>query len=277
MMGGERIPLVRDLAALDFCLAMTQYSATAPLFRIARDHPGFRAASMPGVLRRMEQTALAADYREVARKAAILQRLLDDAVSARLTFSTGHELGLDLRFRSAKADNGQCRAGAEHRIINLPSGEAFIVPYEGEREGEPSGTAGRIPVVYGAEQVEFEVSGNRIRKVHGDGAAAARMDAFFQEDPARANVAELGLGCNDRAVVAGAVLEDEKAGLHWAYGRSEHLGGVIGPDCFAAPANVVHQDIVYATGCPLGVRALVLTSGDGTETRVMQDNRYLVF
>ena len=30
------------------------------------------------------------------------------------------------------------------------------------------------------------------------------------------------------AEVTGCVLEDEKAGFHWAFGRSDHLGGVVG-------------------------------------------------
>lgn len=274
---GREVDLLETLSGVNLCVAMTEFSATAPLFRIAKEHPGFRAASMPGVLRRMEETALAADYREVARKAAILEDLLQQADSATIAFSTGEEVSLDLRFRTAEADNGQCRAGADHRIINLPSGESFIVPYEGEREGEPSLTRGRIPVAYGAEKVVFEIEENLIRRVSGDGEQARRMNAYFAEDPARANLAELGLGCNDRAVVKGTVLEDEKAGLHWAYGRSEHLGGVTDPDAFRSPENVVHQDIVYATGCPIGVARLDLVTDRGSATEVMRDNEYLVF
>src|SRR5690606_35600610 len=95
------------------------------------------------------------------------------------------------------------------------------------------------------DQAVLVVRQNRITEING-GAYAAKLRAHFDVDPARRNIAELGLGCNDAAVVQGSVLEDEKAGFHWAYGRSEHLGGTVGPDAFSDPAHVVHHDIVYA-------------------------------
>ena len=77
--------------------------------------------------------------------------------------------------------------------------------------------------------------------------------------------------------MTGNVLEDEKAGFHWAYGRSEHLGGVMGPGHFKSPATVVHHDIVYAAGCPIGIRSLALTYPDRSSEVIMRDNRYCIF
>ena len=55
-----------------------------------------------------------------------------------------HEVVLDLRHRRATASGGMMvepgNAG------NLPSGETYIVPYEGEVAGDPSRTAGLLPV-----------------------------------------------------------------------------------------------------------------------------------
>ena len=65
------------------------------------------------------------------------------------------------------------------------------------------------------------------------------MAEFFDADPARANIAEVAFGVNDMAEVTGCVLEDEKAGFHWAFGRSDHLGGVVGVDDFVSPADVL--------------------------------------
>ena len=273
-MDGQSVLLEPVLAGCTIVLALTQFSATAPLSKLVRRYPGLRVASMPGVLRVMEDTALAADYREVARKAHLLAGWLTPAESARLTFSTGDELLFDLRYRTAHADDGCCRRDKAFPLINLPSGEAFIVPYEGERENEPSRTAGRIPIQCGKEIFTLEVDANRIEAVHGDGPAARAFAAQLDEDPARRNIAELGLGCNDRAVVRGVVLEDEKAGLHWAYGRSEHLGGTVGPEAFRSPAHVVHQDIVYAPASPIGVRRLTLHYPDRPPITVIEDNTY---
>jgi leucyl aminopeptidase (aminopeptidase T) len=158
----------------------------------------------------------------------------------------------------------------------LPSGESFKVPYEGDREGEPSLTAGEIPVQEGDEVVVFRVEANRIVEVTGSGPAAERLGAYFGVDPARGNIAEFAMGCNPMAVVWGNVLEDEKAGFHWAYGRSEHLGGTVGPDEFLSPDTIVHEDIVYASDSPLQVTSLVLVSAEGKEREVIRGGEYLI-
>jgi len=77
------------------------------------------------------------------------------------------------------------------------------------------------------------------------------------------NIAEVAIGCNDKAVVTGNVLEDEKAGFHWAFGRSDHLGGIIGIHAFSAPDKVIHKDIVYAIGNPIVCSKLDFIFMDG--------------
>lgn len=272
-MEDHKVSLSAELARVDIALAFTRYSATAPLSTFAQKTGTLRVASLPGVLRRMEQTALAADYSEVARKADSLAERLRRAEAARVVFSTGHTMFFDLRFRTAHADNGRCRREQTPHLINLPSGEAYIVPYEGER-GEPSRTAGEIPVMLHGETVLLTVENNRIVQLNGQGPETDRLRGLFAADPARRNVAELGLGCNDCAVVSGVVLEDEKAGMHWAYGRSEHLGGTVGPSAFLDPSMVLHNDVVYAKDSPIGLRSLVLRYADQSEECIMENSAY---
>ena len=99
---------------------------------------------------------------------------------------------------------------------------------------------------------------------------------FFDLDPARANIAEVAFGVNDKAKVTGVVLEDEKAGFHWAFGRSDHLGGVVGVEDFAGPDTVVHQDIVYAKGNPIQVEQADVIHGDGRRVTVIADGEYVL-
>lgn len=274
---GDPMLLQTALEKATLALALTQYSATAPLSAWAMDHGDFRAASLPQVARRMEKTALAADYAEVARRCQILRDALAEAEMAYVTFSTGHKWQVDLRFRKAQMDDGQLPRGkGGFPIINLPSGESFQVPYEGEREGIASRTEGEIPVAFGTDQVLFQVEKNRIVTVSGDEPKAGELRSFFDVDPMRRNIAELALGCNSKAVVWGNVLEDEKAGFHWAYGRSEHLGGVVAPEDFSSPENIEHQDIVYAKDSPIQVASLVLLGDNGEEQEVIKDGDYLI-
>jgi hypothetical protein len=278
-MDGRAVRLEEILSDSNIVVALTEFSATAPLVEYTQRLPDLRVASMPGVTRSMEQSALAADYAEVARKAHVLKEKLDQAVGARVEFSTEHQMYFDLRFRDAHADDGQLRAhGGGARIINLPSGEAYIAPYEGEVEGEPSKTGGSIPLVLGGELVVARVEENHVLEVIGDGPQADEARAYLSLDQARGNVAELGLGCNDKALVTGRVLEDEKVmGMHWANGLSEHLGGTVGPDDFSDPRYAVHSDWVYPKGGSIEVSSLVLEYEDGRSEEILRDGEYTIF
>ncbi len=278
-MDGQQVRLEDILSEANIVVALTEYSATAPLIGFSQKLPNLRAASMPGVTKSMEQTALAADYSEVARKSHILAVKLDQAMGAKVEFSTGHQLYFDLRYRQAEADDGQLHADKKGiRLINLPSGEAFIAPYEGELEGQPSRTEGLIPVMVDDELVLFRVQENRIVEVIGDGPQAAQKRDYFAVDQARCNIAELGLGCNDKAVISGSVLEDEKVlGMHWAYGRSDHIGGTVGVADFSDPSHVVHHDTVYPKGDRIEIASLVLEYEKGTSEEIIKDGQYTIF
>jgi hypothetical protein len=277
VLGLTPVRLDETLQATTLALFLTEFSATAPLDRFSRRNDDFRAASMPGAEKRMERTALSADYREVARRCHVIADLVRGASALDVSFSTGHACRFDLRFRTPEVDDGSLpRHKPGDRVINLPSGETFVVPYEGERDGVASATAGEIPVRAGDELVVFTVVANRIVKVEGGGEAAKRYRELFAADPARANVAEVAFGCNEWAEVTGNVLEDEKAGFHWAYGRSDHLGGTVSPAAFVAPRTVLHQDIVYARGNPIQVAEAALVRPEGTVV-VLRDGRYVVF
>ena len=274
-LGDADVDLHRTLAESTLVVAMTQYSATAPLAHLADSLPDFRAASMPGVEERMERTALAADYAVVAARCRAIFDAMQGGELLDVTFSTGHRCWFDLRYRRPEMDDGSLPRGKDgDRIINLPSGETFVVPYEGEVDDVPSHTAGSIPMMDGDDLVLLHVVGNAIQVVEGDGVGAQRWAEYFAADPARANIAEVAFGVNDRAEITGVVLEDEKAGFHWAYGRSDHLGGVTGVAAFSAPEMVVHTDVVYAADSPIQVVDAVVAHPDGRRVAVISGGEY---
>jgi hypothetical protein len=275
MQAGALVVLEEIGARATLLLAMTEFSATAPLIGWAKRFPELRAASMPRVAPEMESTALAADYAQVARSCERVRERLAKAQSADIEFSNGDQFVLDFRFRVAEVDDGYLhRDTPPPRLINLPSGEAFIVPYEGEGDS-PSLTSGILPLPYENEIVRLRVNRNRVEEVLGDTAASQEMRDFLFADPARRNIAELGLGCNPKARVWGNVLEDEKAGPHIALGRSEHLGGVMGPDAFDEPRHVWHQDFVYARNSPIQIRTLTLVDAADHRELLFENGSYI--
>ena len=273
--GGLPVVLEEIGARTTLLLSMTEFSATAPLIGWAKRFPQLRAASMPRVAPEMESTALAADYAVVARSCDRLRQRLAAAEMAEIEFSSGDEFVFDFRFRTPEMDDGYLHRDAPvPRLINLPSGEAFTTAYEGERE-VPSLTSGVLPVPHEKEIVRLRVNRNRVEEVLGETAASRSLRDFLFADPGRCNVAELGLGCNPMARVWGNVLEDEKAGPHIALGRSEHLGGVTGPDAFNDPRHVWHEDFVYARQSPIQIRRLVLVNASGHRELLFENGSYV--
>ncbi|MCU0242465.1 MAG: hypothetical protein MUF51_08580 [Vicinamibacteria bacterium] len=261
-------------------LAPTEYSTTAPL-KVAAKRFGFRAATMPGFAPAMIP-ALRVDYTEVARRVDLLKARLDRAEAAELRLVADGEraftMHFDLRHRSAHASAG--RFPERGTAGNLPSGEAYIVPYEGER-GAPSATEGHLPVQIDDEIVVFEVRANRVVNVLGTGPAAETERDHLRREPAYGNMAELGLGvlADFGVTPVGEILLDEKLGLHVAFGRSEHFGGIVGPKDFSSPAAVIHLDRIYipATQPRITVASLTLLYPGGEREEVLRNGTYRTF
>ncbi|MGV8039937.1 MAG: hypothetical protein AB2L07_07640 [Thermoanaerobaculaceae bacterium] len=274
-----QVPLASVLESHPILIAPTEFSATAPLKVAARTLP-IRAATMPGFRADMIP-ALRLDYGEVNRRVGILKDLLDRATGADIVFAhPGGEarLHLDLRHRTAHASGGLLPTPGV--AGNLPSGEAYIVPYEGELAGDPSRTAGLLPVQLGAEVVVYRIAANRAVEVLPGGPEAAREAALLGREPAYGNLAELGLGVLAAFGIKpiGEVLLDEKLGLHIAFGRSDHFGGQVAPRHFSGPQAVVHIDRVYVPEVQPLVRVprVDLVTEDGLPVPLMRDGDYVV-
>jgi leucyl aminopeptidase (aminopeptidase T) len=252
-------------------IAMPEYSATAPLMCLSKKHVNLRAASMPAVTRGMELTALAADYAKVAAVCAELAPLFRKADSIEVLFSTGHICHFDIsNHTSVFIDNAILHPGAGRdadRVKNLPSGEVCTCP----NESKDSHTAGEIPAIIGGEMIVFVVKANQIIGVKGDGPIAETKRQEFAAEPALRNIAEVAIGCNDKAVVTGNALEDEKAGFHWAFGRSDFLGGKVSDQDFSSPEKVYHKDIVYAKGNPIVCNKLDFIFSNGARKTAITD------
>ncbi len=276
---GETVLLESMLRASSVVLAPTELSATAPLKNLAKQFD-FRGATLPGFSREMIP-ALALDYEKIHARVMQLTSRLDRATSARVCFQvegTQHVLLLDLRYRGAHASGGLMR---ENGIVaNLPSGEAYIVPYEGERSNDTSHTAGTLPVQFEDEIVLFRVEGNKAVEVTSSGKASELEREKLLAEPAYGNIAELGLGVLGEWGVnaVGSILLDEKLGLHIAFGRSEHFGGITAPTSFRNAKNVIHLDFVYVPSSQprIEVEDVVLMYTEGQSETIMVKGKYTV-
>ena len=267
------------LAKTQLVMAPTEYSTTAPLKMAGRNYP-FRAATMAGFSDKMIP-ALRLDYNEISRRVALITDKLTRAISAQVQFVVDQNrdcsISFDLRFR--KGHNSSGRFPTLGTAGNLPSGEAYIVPYEGENE--PTKTAGTIPVQFGQEIVFYQIEANRAVRVEGEGEARKREAERIIKEPAYANIAELGFGVlGDFGILPiGEVLLDEKLGFHIAFGRSDHFGGIVGPAQFSSPQAVVHIDRIYIpeTQPRVLVKSVSLEYEDQSVEKIILDGKYTIF
>ncbi len=275
-MSGREVKLASIIKTSSIVIILSEFSATAPLKAFAKASAKLRGASMPEAAKFMEQTSLSADYSIIQERCRQMAPMFEKAIGAEVEFSTGHSCYFDIsKNNPVHRSDGYLHpevAGSMAAVCNLPTGEVYIVP----KEEADSKTSGELPQKMDNELVVYIVKHNKIVDVKGKGTKAKEIKQKFQNDDAWRNIAEFAIGCNDKAKVCGNVLEDEKAGFHWAYGRSDHFGGLIGVKDFISPNNVVHQDVVYAKDCPITCHKLELVFPDNSKKLLIKDGDLLL-
>jgi leucyl aminopeptidase (aminopeptidase T) len=233
-MDGNEPPktIAAALAASDVFIAPTTRSLSHTTARKRASDAGARGATMPGVTEDMLARVMAIDFELMAARSQKVAALLDGADTARVMCPLGSDLTLDLSGRHGIADDGNLTAPGA--FGNLPCGEGFIAPLSGE---------GRIvaaslgPLGVSPEPATLTVTDGKIVSAEG-GLGPEWIKLLEAHGEAGRNLAELGVGTNDKAQLTGLVLEDEKilGTIHVAFGASAGIGGTV-----AVP---IHLDVV---------------------------------
>lgn len=264
---GRELSLARDVYPnYNLILCISTFSATAPLTAFAKRF-GFRGATLHGLNEIILRTGLAVDYEEVSRQAEKLRLSVTRADWFEIDFEVaGRTMTLRLLTdrQEAQKSHGLCR-GEEPDVANLPAGEVYFVP---------TGAEGEFPMRYEDGTLALmQVAGGRIQKatlLRGSEAVVAEHNARLQSDPVTGELGELGFGTQDLPP-SGRDIQDEKVlgTLHVATGRSDHLGGHLTPDKFAAARNATHDDILFAPHKTPEIRVVEARMQRGGQTTVL--------
>jgi leucyl aminopeptidase (aminopeptidase T) len=145
---------------------------------------------------------------------------------------------------------------------NLPAGEAYLAPLEGKSHGV-------MVVEWGStskldEPLRIFVENGRVAWIEGTDQLRAKLEAKFAENTNCRNIAELGIGTNEKASRPDNVLEAEKilGTIHIALGDNSGFGGQV-----SAP---FHEDYVFYRP------TLTLVMADGGEQIIIDDGHMLV-
>jgi leucyl aminopeptidase (aminopeptidase T) len=212
------------MAAADVVLGPTVQSLSHTAARKRASEAGARIATLPGVTEEMLARVMSADMEQLRRRGRAVAEALDGADEARITCANGSDLRLDLRGRKAIPDAGELtERGA---FGNLPCGEGFIAPAGGWGTLVIDGSIAGVGLV--DHPVELVLEGGHLTSARG-GQGMAFMELLTAHGEGGTNVAELGIGTNEKAKVTGNILEDEKilGTAHVAFGASAAIGGTV--------------------------------------------------
>jgi len=214
------------MAAADVVLAATIQSLSHTAARKTATDAGVRVGSLPGVTEEMLTRLMAGDLEEIRRRGWAIVTGLNRSAEARITCRHGSDLRIGLEGRMGIVDAGEL--GNRGAFGNLPCGEGFIAPVEGTSNGTLviDGSIADIGLL--ETPVELTIRNGHLVEASGeDGAKLLEMLTAHGEDGT--NVAELGIGTNEEAILTGNILEDEKilGTCHVAFGASRAIGGTV--------------------------------------------------
>ncbi|HEY8348059.1 MAG TPA: aminopeptidase [Symbiobacteriaceae bacterium] len=215
------------MLAADVIVAPTTHSLTHTQARLRASERGARVATMPGITEDMfRQGAITADYSVVEQLTERVTAILNDAAEVRLVTGNGrHVLRMSIAGRKAISSTGVYRKPGQ--FGNLPSGESYLAPVEGTAEGEMLVNGSIAGIGRLDAPVLLKIAGGRL--IAAEGPEGDRFLAMLDKSPMGRNVAELGIGTNDKARLTGNILEDEKiyGTVHVAFGSNDTFGGTV--------------------------------------------------
>ncbi|NTV48950.1 MAG: aminopeptidase [Geobacteraceae bacterium] len=216
-------------------IALSNNSTSHTRYRALACAAGCRFASLPHFDPEMFHTSMTVDWSALVVRTAKLVESVNKAEWIHVTTPNGTDMNICKQGRYAKGDDGLLTAPGS--FGNLPAGEAYLAPLEGKCHGVMVIEWG--PTRKLDEPLRLIIENGAVVKIDGDDPHRARLEARFAEDVNCRNIAELGIGTNDKASRPDNVLEAEKilGTIHIALGDNTGFGGTV-----SAP---FHEDYVF--------------------------------
>jgi leucyl aminopeptidase (aminopeptidase T) len=226
---GEEPPA--EVAALmkemDVVLCPTSKSLTHTDARREASARGVRVGTLPGITEEIMVRCLSADYHRIARRTNALCALMDRAEQIRVRAPGGTDITLPKKGRKAFASTGLFTEKGQWG--NLPTGESFLAPLEGESNGVVVVDGSMATIGIAHVPIRIEVRHGYAEEITGGREAERFIELLAPHGRDGRNVAEFGIGTNDKAVISGIILEDEKVmgTIHIAFGDNKSMGGTV--------------------------------------------------
>lgn len=253
----EAIVCARHTDVADVVVALANNSTSHTRFRALVNAAGGRYASLPNFDPQMFFTSMRVDWSLLAERTRRLAAAVNEATAIEITTPNGTAMLIGKQGREAKGDDGLLTAPGS--FGNLPAGEVYLAPLEGTSSGTM--VLEYAPTRTLASPLTLTVKGGEVVAIEGDEPHRRLLEAKFAENGKNRNIAELGIGTNERASRPDNILEAEKilGTIHIALGDNSGFGGRV--------QTPFHEDYVFYRptlwAClPDGSRRLLIRDGE---------------
>jgi aminopeptidase len=247
-------------SAVNAVIALSNYSTSHTRFRdLLTCVCGCRYASMPLFDASMLEGAMCVDWNVIEKRTKRIARIVNRAASIEVKTTNGTILSFSKAGRKTCADTGiLTRPGS---FGNLPAGEVYLAPLEGTAVGRL--VLDWAPTRELASPVTLAVEKGIVVKIEGDESYAEALREKCGERQENGNIAEFGVGTNERAQRPDNILESEKilGSIHIALGDNSSFGGKV--------MTPFHQDFVFFRP------TVMLMHKDGTVRPLMEDGHFI--
>jgi aminopeptidase len=226
--GEEPPPEVAELMKkVDVVLCPTSKSLTHTDARRNASAAGARVATLPGVTEEIMIRCMNADYNKIAERTFKICAMMEKTDAIRVTTSLGTNITMPIRGREAHASSGLFKE--KGLWGNLPTGESYLAPLEGLSNGVVVVDGSMASVGMVKEPIHILVKDGYATEITGGDEAKRLRELLEPHGKDAYTVAEFGIGTNDKAILTGKILEDEKVmgTIHIAFGDNKSMGGSV--------------------------------------------------
>jgi leucyl aminopeptidase (aminopeptidase T) len=223
-------------SAVNAVIALSNYSTSHTRFRDFLTRVcGCRYASMPIFEFSMLESSMNVDWKRLSKRTKAIAKVVNTTEAIEIKTPNGTHITLSKKDRQALSDDGILTKPGS--FGNLPAGEVFLAPVEGSAEGKL--VLEWAPTRELKSPITLIIEGGVVREIIGDEPYADYLREKLNERDENRNIAELGIGTNDRAKRPDNILESEKilGTIHIALGDNSSFGGNV--------KTPFHQDFVF--------------------------------
>ena len=245
---------------VDCVIAISNYSTSHTRFRdFLTRICGCRYASMPLFDITMLEGAMHVDWKALAKRTEKIAKEVNRAEFVEVKTLNGSFISFSKKGRKAGSDTGILKKPGS--FGNLPAGEVYIAPLEGTARGRL--ILEWAPTRHLLSPIILMIKDGIVVNIEGEDAYVEYLRGKLDERKENSNIAEFGIGTNDRATRLDNILESEKilGTIHIALGDNSSFGGKV--------KTPFHQDFVFLKP------TVTLIHKDGSKQAILKSGKLI--